>query len=332
MEGRRQQQPGSEDPEEGPLRVEVPECRPGHDRQHEHPGQVTGRHRSRHGGFDDGKGPLVGAPVLRIGGETGPEGGSRFEIGEMEEDQDHGARRRHAHPVTADERRKRDDGRELGEGRERQHRTHRPGHPGPRCHTCRGGAGIGIAESGIGVAGTRIGATGAGIGVAGAGNATGVGQVRGVVGGSGPARGQGDENHDHEQEDADGLEVTAPGRLDHQERRPGEEHEGRGNGAPGPAGYLGEQQTGGQIGERPQYLERDQRPAGERARREHHLREGRVDGGDGRIVDARVPGGANRFEFGRVRGVQVRVDARQLHMSVPEVAIDVVGQKRNAGE
>lgn len=280
MEGRRQQQPGSEDPEESPLRVEVPECRPGHDREHEHPGQVAGRARSRHNGFDDGKGPLVGAPVLRVGGEPGPEGRSRFEIGEMEEDQDHGTRRRQAHPVAADERRKRDDGRELGEGRQGQHRTHRPG----------------------------------------------------VGGGPGTARGQGEEHQNHEQEDADGLEVAAPGRLDHQQRRPGKEHEGPGNGAPGPVGYLCEQQAGGQVGERPQHLEREYRPAGERARREHQLREGRVDGGDGRIVDARVPGGANRFEFGRIRGVQVGVDARHLHVSVPEVAVDVVGQKRNAGE
>ena len=309
MEGRRQQQPGSEDPEESPLRVEVPDCRPAHDREHERPGQITRRDRSGHNGFDDREGSLVGAPVFRIGGETGPEGGSRFEIGEMEEDQDHCTRHRQAHPVTADERRKRDDGRELGEGREGQHGTHRPGHPRPRCETRTGGGGIGVAENGVGA-----------------------GLVRGAVGGSGAGRGQGEENQDHEQKDADGLEVTAPGRLDHQQRRPGEEHEGPGNRAPGPAGYLCEQQAGGQVGERPQYLEREQRPAGERARREHHLREGRVDGGNGRIVDARVPRGADRFEFGRIRGVQVRVDARQLHVSVPEVAVDVVGQKRNAGE
>ena len=289
MEGRRQQQPGPEDPEECPLRIEVPECRPGDDRQHEHPGQVTRRPRSRHNGFDDGKGSLVRAPMFRVGGETGPEGGSRFEIGEMEEDEDHGTRRRQAHPVAADERRKRDDGRELGEGRQGQYRAHRPGRRRP----------------------TR---------------------VRRVAGRCGPARGQGEEHQDDEQEDADGLEVAAPGRLDHQQRRPGEEHEGPGNGAPGPAGYLCEHQAGGQVDERPQHLEREQRPAGERARREHRLREGRVDGGNGRIVDARVPGGANRFELGRVRGVQVGVDARQLHMSIPEVAIDVVGQKRNAGE
>ena len=261
--------------------------------------------------------------MFRIGCEPGPEGGSRFEIGEMEEDQDHGTRRRQAHPVTADERRKRDDGRELGEGREGQHRAHRPGRPRPRCEPCAGGNGISVAGNGTGLGGTGIGVAGDGIGV---------GLVRGAAGGPGTARGQGEENQDHEQEDADGLEVAAPGRLDHQQRRPGEEHEGPGNRAPGPAGYLCQQQAGGQVGERPQYLEREQRPAGERARREHHLREGRVDGGDGRIVDARVPGGANRFEFGRVGGVQVGVDARQLHMSVPEVAVDVVGQKRNAGE
>ncbi len=308
MEGRRQQQPGSEDPEESPLRVEVPECRPGHDREHEHPGQVAGRPRSRQNGFDDGKGSLVGAPVFRIGGETGPEGGSRFGIGEMEEDEDHRTHRRQARPVTAGERRQRDDGRKLGERREGQHRTHRPGRPGPRFGTCAGGTGIGVA-----------------------GSARGIGRVRGG-GGAGPARGQGEKDQDDHQEDAEGLEVTAPGRLDHQQRRPGEEHEGPGNGAPGPAGYLCEQQTGGQVGQRPQYLEREQRPAGERTRREHHLREGRVDGGDGRIVDARVPGGANRFEFRRIRGVQVGVDARQLHVSVPEIAIDVVGQKRYAGE
>lgn len=315
MECRRQQQPGPEDPEEGPLRIEVPECRPGDDREHEHPGQVAGRPRSRQNGFDDGKRPLVRPPMFRVGGETGPEGGPRFGIGEMEEDEDHGTRRRQAHPVAAGEGRKRDDGGELGEGRKSQHRAHRPGHPGPRSETRARGAGIGGAGSDIAVAG----------------NGTGVGRVR-FVGGSCPARGQGEKDQDHEQEDAEGLEVTAPGRLHDQQRRPGEEHERPGNGASGPAGYLCEQQAGDQIGERPQCLEREDRPAGERSGREHHLREGRVDGGDGRIVDARVPGGANRFEFGRIWRVQVGVDARQLHVSVPEVAIDVVGQKWNAGE
>lgn len=331
MERRRQREPGSEDPEEGPLRIEVPECRPGHDGEHEHRVQVTRRPRSRQDGFDDGEGPLVRAPVFRVGGETGPKGGSRSGIGEMKEDQDHGTRRRQARPVPAGEGRKRDDGRQLGEGRESQRRTHRPRCPGSRCETRAGGAGTGVGGNGIGAAGKAISVRGSGIGRA--GNGIGVRPVRGAGGpgsarettragltrhGVGPHRGRrGEENQDHEQEDAERLEMTAPCGLDHQQRGPREEHEGPGNGASGPAGHLRDQQTRGQVGGRPRHLEREHRPAHERARREHHLREGRVYGGEGRVVDARVPGGANRFEFGRVRCVQIGVDARQLHMSVP---------------
>ena len=286
MECRRKQKPGPEDPEEGPLRIEVAEGRPDHDREHEHSGKVPGRHRSRQNGFDDGEGPLVRAPVLRVGGQTGPERRSRPGIGKMEENEHQRTRHRHARPVAAGQRRQRGDGRQLGKRRKGEHRTHGPGHPGPPL----------------------------------------------AAGGSAGARRERKQDKDHKQKKAEGLEVAAPSRLDHEQRRPGEEDQGPGNGASGAARHLRQQQTGRQVGEHPQHLERQQRPAGQRARREDHLGEGGVDGGDGRIVDARVPPGANPFEFRRVRGVQVGVDARQLHVSVPEVAVDVVGQKRNAGE
>ena len=321
MEGRREQKPRPENPEESPLGVEVAERRPSHDREHEHPGQVAGRHRARQRGFDDGERPLVRAPVFRIGGEAGPERGSRPGIGKMEEDQHNHARREHAHPVAADERRQRGDGRELGERREGEHGPDRPRRPWLRSRACVGRTGLAVAGRRI-VAGRRMVA----------GNGTGVGHVRGVGGGPGPARRQGEKDQDHEQKDAEGLEMSAPGGLDHQQWRPRKQDEGPGHGAAGPAGHLNQQQTGRQVGERPQHLECQQRPAEERARREDHLGEGRVDGGDGGIVDARVPGGANGFQCRRVRRVQVGVDARQLHVPVPEVAVDVVGQKRNAGE
>ena len=310
MEGGREQKPRAENPEESPLGVEVAERRPGHDREHERPGQVAGRHRPRQSSFDDGERPLVRAPVFRIGGEAGPERGSRLGIGKMEEHQHYHARREHAHSVATGERRQDGDGRELGQGRQGQHGPHRPRRPGPRCEARAGGAGVGVA-----------------------GDGTGVGRGRGVGAGPGrPARGQGEGNHDHEQEDAEGLEVSAPGRLDHQQRRPRKQDEGPGHRAAGPARHLPQQQTGRQVGERPQHLECEHRPAGERARREDHLGEGRVDGGDGGIVDARVPGGANGLQLRRIRRVQVGVDARELHVSVPEVAVDVVGQKRRARE
>lgn len=309
MEGRREQKSRPENPEESPLGVEVAERRPGHDREHERSGQVAGRHRPRQGGLDDGERPLVRAPVFRVGGEAGPERGSRLGIGKMEEDQHYHARRKHAHSVATGERRQRGNGRELGQGREGQHGPHRPRRPGPRCEARAGGAGLGVA-----------------------GNRTGVGRVRGVGSGPGSARGQGENNNDHEHKDAEGLEVAAPGRLDHKQWRPCKQDEGPGHGAAGPAGHLPQQQTGRQVRERPQYLEGEQRPAGERPRREDHLGEGRVDGGDGGIVDAGMPRGANGFQLRRIRGVQVGVDARQLHVSVPEVAVDVVGQKRNARE
>lgn len=309
MERWGEQESRAEDPEQGPLRIEVREHGPGHDREHEHPGQISGRHRPRQNGFDDGERPLVRTPMFRVSGQPGPERRARLGIGKMEEHQHHRARRQQACPIAVGERRQSGDGRKLREGREGQRGAHRP-----RCPSSRHGARPGP------------------VGIAAAGNRIGVGRVRRPLRGSGLARGQGKEDQGREQKKAEGLEVSAPGRLDHQQRRPGEQNEGRGNGAAGPAGHLAQQHASRQVGQRPQCLEREHRPARERARREDHLGEGRVDGGDGRIVDARMPGGSNRFEFGRIRRVEVGVDPLQLNVPVPEIPVDVVGQKRNAGE
>lgn len=316
MERRREQQPGPEDPEESPFGVEVAQRRPGHDPEHQQPGQVAGRHRPRQNGFDDGERPLVRAPVLGIGGQAAPERGPRLGIGKMKDEQHHRTRRRQTHPVPADERRQGHDGREFGQGGEGQRGPHRPGRPSRWCPARTGKAGLAADVGRSGAGGSRIGA----------------GLLRRSVRGPGGARRQGEKDQDREQKDAEGLEVSAPRRLDHQQRRPGEEDEGPGHGAAGAAGHLPQQSAGRQVGEGPEHLEREHRPARKRARREYHLGEGRIDGGNGRIVDAGVPGCSNRFEFRRVRRVQVGVDPLQLYVTVPEVAVDVVGQKRNAGE
>ena len=320
MEGRRKEKPRPQDPEEGPLRLEVPECRPGHDREHERRGQDPGRHRPRENGFEEGEDSLVRPPVPRIGRQARPETGARLGVRQVEEDQQRHARRRQAPSVTAREHRQGGDGRELGEGGEGERRTHRPRHPGSRPGMPAGHAG----RARIRGAGHRIGA--------GPGNLTSARLVWRNARRTDPARGHGEQEQDREEENAERLEVSAPGRLDHHQGRPGEEDQGCGNGAAGPAGHRRQQQAGPQVGERPQRLERDHRSARERARREDHLGEGGVDGGDGRIVDARVPRGSDRLEFRRVRRVQVGVDPLELHMPVPQIAVDVVGEKRSAGE
>lgn len=309
MERGREQESRAEDPEQGPLRIEVREHGSGHDREHEQPGQVPGRHRPRQNGLDDGECPLVRAPMFRVGDQPGPERRARLGIGKMEEDQHARTRRQQTHPIAVDERRQSGDGRKLRKRREGQRGAHRPRRPSPR-HGARPGH----------------------VGIAAAGNRIGVGRVRRLLRGSGRASRQGQEDQGREQKKTEGLEVSAPGRLDHQQRRPGEQNEGRGNRAAGPAGHLRQQHAGRQVGQRPQCLEPEHRPARERARREHHLGEGRVDGGDGRIVDAPMPGGSNRFEFRRIRRVQIGVDPLQLNVPVPEIPVDVVGQKWNAGE
>ncbi len=309
MERRRQQKTGPEDQEQRPFGVEVSECGPGHDRQHQGAGQIAGRHRARQNGLDDGEGPLVRAPMLGVGGQTRPERGPRLGVGKMKENEHRATSHREAGPVASGERGQRGDGGHLGESREGQSGTHGPGRPRPRreppARRVDGGAG------------------GGGIVVR---------RVRGVARGTIRGRGQGEQDQGHERENAQSLHVSAPSRFDHQQRRPCEEDERPGDGAAGSLGHLRQQQTGREVRERPHDLEPRNRRAREGDGRERHLGEGRIDGGDGGVVDARVPRGSNGLELRRVRRVQVGIDARQLHVPVPEVAVDVVGQKRNAGE
>ena len=327
MEGGREQEPRSEDPEESRFGIEALQCHPAHDREHEPRGQVPGRHRAGQNGFEDRERSLVGAPVLGVGGQSGPERRSRRGVGEMEEGQHHRARHRQAHAVPAGEHRQRRDGRELGQGGEGEHRPHRPDGPSTGCGVRTGAAAWTWRADREGIVGGCI-VGGCIVG----GRIIGSGIVGGRSVHPGPARGEGEKEQSRQQKYAEGLEVSAPGGLDHQQGRPREEDERARYGAPRPAGHLRQQHAGRQVGKRPEELERDHRPARKRARREDHLGERRVDGGDGGIVDARVPGGAHRFEFGRVRRVRVGVDPLQLHVSVPHVAVDVVGQKWNAGE
>ena len=179
MECRGEQKPRPEDPEQSPLGVEVAEHRPRHNREHEQAGQVTGGKWPRENGFDDGEQPFVCPPVLRIGGQARPECASRLRIGKMEEDQHDRERSRQAYAVAADERRKGGDRRELGEGREGERDAH-----GPRSQSAPDG------EHARWTA------------------------VIPAWGGCG----QGEEEEEDEQKDAERLEVSAPGRLDHHQR------------------------------------------------------------------------------------------------------------------
>ncbi len=106
MEGGREQESRPEDPEEGLLGVQALQGRPAHDRKHQRRGQVPGRQRAAgQDRFENGERALVGAPVLRVGGQSGPERGPRIGVGKMEERQHDRARRRQAHAVAAGKRR-----------------------------------------------------------------------------------------------------------------------------------------------------------------------------------------------------------------------------------
>ncbi len=134
------------------------------------------------------------------------------------------------------------------------------------------------------------------------------------------------------QEESKGLEVTAPGGLDHQQRGPEVQHEHRKRRPAAPERHSAQQPTGTQVEEDPDPLEDHHGAAHGGAQEEHHLGQGWVDGGNRGVVDESMPGRSDPRELGSRRSEAVGIQALRLDVSVPEVAVYVVRQHRIQGE
>ena len=99
-----------------------------------------------------------------------------------------------------------------------------------------------------------------------------------------------------------------------------------------PPGCLDEQQGREEVEGRPEELRRQNRTPEHGHQEEGPLGEGRIDGGDVRVVDEAVPRGADGFESLVRGGVAVGVDAFELHVAVPEIPVDVVGELWSEGD
>ena len=120
--------------------------------------------------------------------------------------------------------------------------------------------------------------------------------------------------------------MTAPRDFDYQQGRPEIEHLRESSATPRDGRDPPEQPCGAEIESEPEQLGLEDRAAGQRDCEERELRQRRIDGRHGRIVDQSFIDGADLRQLTRGGGIPVGVDARELHLAVPQVPIDVIGQ------
>jgi len=126
VERGRQKQPGTDDPQQGPLDAEPQPRRIGDDRQH----GKGGRHTSLNGVGEqprkEGEGTLVRRPVLGIRAQPlGKRAETDAGEGQVKDRADDGEGDRRKDAMTADKRRQSGGGRELGQGGKAEQRTER---------------------------------------------------------------------------------------------------------------------------------------------------------------------------------------------------------------
>lgn len=129
-----------------------------------------------------------------------------------------------------------------------------------------------------------------------------------------------------------GLEMSAPRHLDHQERSPRVEEQHQEVVPARLPRHADQHPRRPQVAGEPEELGHQEGGARQRHQEEGELREGRVDGGHRRVVDPVMVRRPEGFQLGGRRGVDVRVRARELHVAVPEVAMDVVGELGSQGQ
>ncbi len=120
--------------------------------------------------------------------------------------------------------------------------------------------------------------------------------------------------------------MTAPRDLDYQQRGPEVEQLREAPATACDGRDTPEQPAGAEVEPEPEQLRLEDRAARQRDREECELRERRVDGRHVRVVDQPLIDGADLRQLDRGRGVAVGVDAGELHLTVPQVSIDVVRQ------
>lgn len=120
--------------------------------------------------------------------------------------------------------------------------------------------------------------------------------------------------------------MTAPRDLDHQQRGPEVEQLREAPAAARDGRDTPEQPGGTEVEPEPEQLCLEDRAARQRDREECELSERRVDGLHVWVVDQPSIDGTDLRQLDRGRGVAVGVDARELHLAVPQVSIDVVRQ------
>ena len=111
--------------------------------------------------------------------------------------------------------------------------------------------------------------------------------------------------------------------LDHQQRAPEVEQLGEAPATARDGRDTPEQPAGAEVEPEPEQLRLENRAARQRDREERKLCERRVDGRHVRVVDQPLIDRTDLRQLDRGGRVAVWVDARELHLAVPQVSIDV---------
>ncbi len=130
MECRREQHTRSQDPEEGALRAESPQCRPAHHAQHDHRGRISWTPGAGDDRFQKGERSLHEAPMLGVGTQAGEELRARAGVRQIQAHEDHTESDEEARPQPAGQRGQGRQRRELGESRQRSGHPRRGGGSG----------------------------------------------------------------------------------------------------------------------------------------------------------------------------------------------------------
>jgi hypothetical protein len=121
--------------------------------------------------------------------------------------------------------------------------------------------------------------------------------------------------------------MTAPRHLDHEQGGPEVEELRQTSAASRHHRDAPEKPARAEVEAQPEELRLEDGAPRQRDDQEGDLRQGRVDGQHGRVVDQPMVHRAEIHEFGCRGRETVRIDSRKLDVSVPQVAVDVVRER-----
>ena len=145
-------------------------------------------------------------------------------------------------------------------------------------------------------------------------------------------RATGGEDRPRQEEEAERLEVSIPGHLDHEQRSPGVQQQSER--APTPRALRDPYQKPcrREVAGDPDGLHEEHRGARQSDRQEGELGYRRVDGRDAGVVDERVPRRHEVRDLVGPRGEGERVQPGELDVAVPQVPPEIVGERGTRGE